>query len=189
MIRILIVLTLVFSSVAYADTQLSLMGSLLYNTSETDSLDGVSGIDEEPGVGFGIGMRALMGINDQLHFRSGAGLVQRNFSYETTGSDSEEIEVSLTYLVVPLTLYWKASTQVGFFAGTALNAKLDDDCDASFSCNLTDDETLVFPAIIGFDFSFTEKLGMEVSYEHALTEAARNLKVNSAVVSLLYHFE
>ena len=185
MIKILLVLSLVLSSVTYADTKLSVMGSLTYNTSDTDDLS--SAIDEEPGTGFGLGLRALMGIDDQLHFRSGAGIVQKNFSWEIGNSD---VDFSYTYLNVPLTLYWKAGPQVGLFAGTALNAKLDDECDASgnnFNC--PDDETIVFPAIIGFDFSFSEKLGMEVSYEYGMTETLEDTKVSSAVISLLYHLD
>lgn len=186
MIRILLVLSLVLCSVSYADTKLSVMGSLTYNTSDSDELP--PGTDEEPGTGFGLGLRALMGISDQLHFRSGAGLVQKNFSYEF--GNSGDVEFSNTYLNVPLTLYWKAGPQVGFFAGTALNAKLEDDCDTSgtnFVC--PDDETIVFPAIIGFDFSFSEKLGMEVSYEYGMTETYEDTTVNSAVISLLYHLD
>ena len=186
MIKILLVLSLVFSSLGYADTKLSVMGSLTYNTSDTDNLS--SGVDEEPGTGFGLGLRALMGIDDQLHFRSGAGIVQKNFSYEF--GNGGDVDFSYTYLSVPLTLYWKAGPQVGFFGGTALNAKLDDKCEVSgnnFSC--PDDETIVFPAIIGFDFSFSEKLGMEISYEYGMTETLKDTKVSSAVISLLYHLD
>ncbi len=171
------------------------MGSLLYNTPETEDLDDVDGIEEKSGLGFGVGLRALMGISDQLYFRSGAGIIQKNFSYEVdddvTGS-SGDFDLSFIYLNIPLTMYWKASPQVGLFGGTALNAKMSDDCDASGdfdTCTIKNEKALVFPLIIGFDFSFNEKIGLEVSYEYGLTETAKDVTVNTAVASFLYHLD
>jgi hypothetical protein len=193
MFRFALIITLALTSLAHADTKLSVMGSLLYNSPETKDIDDVDGIDEESGLGFGLGMRALMGINDQLHFRSGAGIIQKKFSYKVDASgDKGEFDLSFIYLNIPLTLYWKASPQVGFFGGTALNAKLSDDCDASGdfdTCTIKNEKTIVIPAIIGFDFSFTDKIGMELSYEYGLTETAKNLRVHSAVASFLYHLD
>lgn len=171
-----------------ADTKLSLQGSLLHNVPDTSDLDGDA--QDEPGTGFGLGLRALMGIKNQLHLRSGAAIVQRNFKVEFDSPLEGDWKLSFTYLAIPLTIYWKAAPTVGLFAGTALNAKMSDSCKDSgaVDCDLEDEKSLVFPAIIGFDFNFTDSFGMEVSYEHALTETAKDLKVNSAVLSLLYHF-
>ncbi len=182
MLKALLVSMLLLSSFAYADSKVSLMGSLLFNSPELDT----DGADEESALGLGLGVRALMGIQDQLHFRSGAGLVQKNFSVENGAG--KDFDYSFVYLNIPLTLYWKASPQVGFFGGTALNAKLSDDCDGATDCDLDDTSSIVLPLILGFDFNFNEKLGMEISYEHGLTEVAEDAKIHSAIVSFLYHF-
>lgn len=193
MLRYALALILALTSLAHADTKLSVMGSLLYNSPDTKDIDDVDGIDEQSGVGFGLGMRALMGINDQLHFRSGAGIIQKKVSYEVdSGGFKGNFDLSYVYLNIPLTLYWKASPQVGFFGGTALNAKLSDDCEASGdfdSCTSQNEKAIVFPAIVGFDFSFTDKIGMELSYEYGLTETTKDLRVHSAVASFLYHLD
>lgn len=192
MLRYALALILALTSLAHADTKLSVMGSLLYNSPDTKDIDDVDGIDEQSGVGFGLGMRALMGINDQLHFRSGAGIIQKKGYEVDSGGFKGNFDLSYVYLNIPLTLYWKASPQVGFFGGTALNAKLSDDCEASGdfdSCTSQNEKAIVFPAIVGFDFSFTDKIGMELSYEYGLTETAKDLRVHSAVASFLYHLD
>jgi Outer membrane protein beta-barrel domain len=176
----------------FADTKLSLMGSANFNTSDSDTLNDTDGVDDKGGVGFGVGMRALMGMTDQLFFRSGAGVVYKKYSYDydTSGGLKGSQDSSFVYLNVPLTLYWKASPQVGFFGGTALQAKLGDDCNSSGnlpSCTNKGAQTLVLPAILGFDFSLTDSFGMELSYEYGLTETAKDLKVQTAVASILYH--
>lgn len=183
MLRVLFIALIVFSSYAQAETKLSVMGSVNYNSPELEDIDNA---DEKSDMGWGVGLRALMGIGDQLHFRSGAGIVHKRFSYEVGSTD---FDLSFTYLNIPLTLYWKASPQVGFFGGTSLNAKMGDDCDASgnASCDVEDEAAVVMPAIIGFDFSFTERIGMEVSYEYGFTETAKNINVHSAVASFLIH--
>jgi hypothetical protein len=193
MLRYALALTLAFTSLAHADTKLSVMGSLLFSNPEVDNFGSATVADEKSGTGFGLGMRALMGINDQLYLRSGASVVQKKFGYEIDEAGSNQNnDISLTYLNIPLTFYWKASPQVGLFGGTALNAKLSDSCDysgTSNSCMKNKMKTLVFPAIIGFDFSFTEKIGMELSYEYGASETAKSLKVHSAIASFLYHLD
>lgn len=182
MLRIVLISMLIFSSYAQADTKLSVLGSLNFNSPEVD----MDGADEKTDIGFGAGLRALMGIGDQLHFRSGAQILQKRFGYEV---GSKDVDLSFTYLSIPLTLYWKASPQVGFFGGTALNAKMSDDCEVSGSgtCDVKDEKAVVLPAILGFDFTFTERLGMEVSYEYGMTETAKDINVHSAVASFLIH--
>lgn len=187
MLKIFLTLFVVSISVVQADTKLSVMGSVTYNSPDNDRVDQVG--EEVSKLGLGAGMRALMGIKDQFHFRSGAGLVSKNVGYDVAGDD---YELSFVYLNIPLTLYWQASEQVGFFGGTAINAKLSDDCEVDSgngNCTIDGDETLVFPAVLGFDFSFNEKMGMEVSYEYGLTDTSKHLKIHSAVASFLYHFD
>ena len=182
-----------FLTTAYAETQLSLMGSLLYSNPDTNNFSNANVTDEMSGVGLGLGMRALMGLQDQLNFRSGASIIQKKFGYQTDSSGTKsDNDFSLVYLNIPLTLYWRASSQVGFFGGSALNAKLSDDCNASGSantCTKNKVKPIVFPAIVGFDFSFTKKLGMELSYEYGMTDTAKDLKVHSAVASFLFHLD
>ena len=188
---LLLALTLLFSSVALADTQVSLMGSLNFNTPDTTDVDNAD--DGTSAGGWGAGIRALMGMSDQLYFRSGVGFVQKNFSYKVDGNGkSGKRDMQYSYLNIPLTFYWKASPRVGFFLGTALYAKLDQSCDGTGDykdCSGSRSRTIVYPGIIGFDFNLTRKIGMEVSYEAALSETSKNIKVNTTVLSFLYHFD
>jgi hypothetical protein len=181
--------TLVMANVVQAETKLGVMASVLYNVPRFDDMSGYSNVNEKSEMSFGLGMRALMGIKDQLHFRSGAGFVQKKISvnFERSGFDSDATFTN-TYLNIPLTLYWKASSQVGFFGGTSLYALLSDDFngDTDFA-DRADTAILVLPIVLGFDFSFTEKLSLEISYEYGIMESSENLKTSSAVASFVYN--
>jgi hypothetical protein len=193
MMRLFILALLSSISFVKAETKLSISGSLLFTNPDTTDFSETSVTDEQSGLGGGLGLRALMELKEQLHFRSGASLIQKRFSYETNEAGSfKQNDFSLIYLNLPLTFYWKASSQVGFFAGTALQAKLSDDCHVSgesHSCTKNKVQAVVFPGILGFDFNLMEKLGLELSYEYGLTETAKDLRVHSAMASVLYHLD
>ena len=190
MIRLLLLLTLILNTHAFAETKIGVMGSVLYNVPETDSSQQ---FDEESKLGFGLGMRALIPLTNGLSFRTGAGIVQKRFSYKIeSGTIEGEADLSFIYFNVPATLYISGlDERFGVFGGTALNAKLDDDCSGSGAfkaCKVTDDETIVLPIILGFDFIFTENVSMELSYEYGIMDTAKDVRVSSAVVSLIYNF-
>ena len=191
MLRLLLLTLCLASLPALADTKLSFIGSVSSNTPDTGNLDTASG-DDKSEIGYGVGMRALMGISEALFFRSGVGLVWKNFGYDVNVSGVKgRYDLSFIYFNVPLTLYWKASDRVGFFGGTALNAKINSTCDESgavSSCSIKGRRSLVFPLIVGFDFNLSEVVGLELSYEHGITETAKDLKVHSVVGSVLIHF-
>lgn len=196
MFKILVVTFLVLSSVAHADTKVGFMASMLWNTTQNDKIDDIEGSEEEPRFNPGGGFRALVGLNDRLYLRTGASIVGKAFRYNfdgplITGAQS----YVFTYLSIPATLYIKASPQFGIFGGTAIQAKLDDKCTGSYSdgttttkCRVEDDNTLILPAIIGFDVVLTEKFSFEFSYEYALMESMKDTKISSAVGSLVYNF-
>ena len=57
----------------------------------------------------------------------------------------------------------------------------------SRAINDEDDEaSLLSPLLFGFDFNFTEKIGMELSYDTEITKAAN---VHWTLASLIYHFK
>ena len=192
MCNFLVIALALISFTAIADTKLGITGSLVYNTSETDELNGTS-VDEGSEVSFGAGVRALMGINDQLFFRSGAGIIQKKWSYEASATGvNGSADYTMLYFAIPATLYWKASPQVGLFGGTSLQAKLSDDCKGSGSfsgnsCDLKKQKSIVLPAVLGFDFAFTDQISMELSYEYAIMDTAKDVKVSSGFVSLVYN--
>lgn len=191
--KILILTLFLISTTTIADTKIGVMGSILWNTPQNDEIDDIPGTEDESQSSFGIGMRALVGLSDQLFLRTGAGLIQKKFRYnfEAAGFQGHN-EYSFTYINIPATLYIKASPQFGIFGGTALQAKMDDNCSGSVAgakCQVRDDNSLVLPAILGFDVAFTDFLSMELSYEFGIMETLKDTKVSSAVASLIYNFQ
>lgn len=161
--------------------------------SKPDS-DDLQGFDEQYSATLGAGMRALYGINESgLSLRTGLGLRQKNAKYEYDGAGGDvTVKGEFLYLNAPLTLHYmlaEGSTRAGIFGGTALDVLIDDDCDvdgANVSCG--DENDLVMPLILGFDFMFTERVGMELSYEHGLTETIEDVDLHSFVVSGYFSF-
>lgn len=196
MFKLLLGAVLIMSSVSHADTKVGIMGSLLWSTTQNDKVDDIEGSKEESRFNPGGGLRALVGLNDRLYLRTGASIIGKAFRYDFNGPQITGAQsFVLTYLSIPATLYVKASPQFGIFGGTAIQAKIDDKCTGSYGdgttttkCRIEDDNTLVLPAIIGFDVVVTEKFSVELSYEYALMETMKDTKVSSAVASMIYNF-
>lgn len=189
---LLLVLSLLISVQVSADTKFGVVGSLLYNVPEVEGDGGFDSVEEESVMSFGAGFRALMGLGDQLHFRSGAGVVQKKATLDVeVGVFGGDAEFSYTYLNFPATLYWKASPQVGIFGGTSIYALVSDDCDGSgdIDCEADDTKTIVLPLVFGFEFNFSDNMSVELSYEYGMTETADDLKISSAVASFVYYFQ
>ena len=189
---LLLPLLFIFSGYAWSDTRVGLYGSLLYNVPEVE-VSGGNQVDENSEFGFGAGVRALMGLNDRWYVRSGAGLVYKKVSAEiSNGSETTNTDLSWLYLNIPATLYLKASPGVGIFGGTALQARLGDSCNsdgATNKCAFKNEKSIVLPFVLGFDFNFNEAITLEISYEGGLMESTDDVKVGSAVMSLIYNFE
>lgn len=189
--NIILLFAFLLTTTVSAQSKLGIMGSFLYNVPDTD-LEGNDTVDEESKAGFGVGMRALIPLANGVSFRTGAGFVQKNFAYEVTqGTNKGKADFTFLYLNVPATLYIHGNDKLGVFLGTAINARLEDDCDFSGvvrACNATGKKSLVLPVVLGFDVAFTEVLSMELSYEYGIMEAIKDVKVSSAVLSLIYNF-
>lgn len=192
----LLLATFMIISVAHADTKVGFMASMLWNTTQNDQIDDIEGSEEESRFNPGGGIRALVGLSDQLYIRTGASIIGKAFRYNFDGPTVLGSQSYVfTYLSIPATLYVKASPQFGIFGGTAIQAKLDDKCTGRYSdgttttqCRIEDDNTLVLPAIVGFDVVVTDHISIEVSYEYALMEAMKDTKISSAVASVIYNF-
>jgi len=190
MFRFIFLLTLIINTSAFAATKTGIMVGVLHNLPETERSNQ---FDEKSKFGFGLGMRALIPLTNGLSLRTGAGLIQKKFSYQIeSGAQNGKADVSLVYLNIPATLYLSGlDERIAIFAGTALNAKLDDDCNGSGAfnaCRGVNDRDLILPIILGFDFIFTDSISMELSYEYGIMETVKDVRVNSAIISLIYNF-
>ena len=195
MLKIIIASMLMLISLAHADTKVGIMGTALLSTTENDKVDDIAGSDEISKWTWGIGMRALVGLNERVYVRTGIAYIQKEYDYEYNGALEGSHNYSFAYISIPATLYIKASPLLGIFGGTAFQAKFDDGCKGSYSdgvtktqCKIENDNTLILPAILGFDFVLTDHISAEFSYEYALMETMKDTKVSSAVGSLIYNF-
>ncbi len=73
----------------HAQTKLGLFGSLLYNVPQFEGKDSAD-VEEKSSPSFGLGMRALMELKDQLHIRSGVGFSQKRIDLNSTNNSSHE---------------------------------------------------------------------------------------------------
>ncbi len=175
------------------DGKFSAMVSVLGTKPDIDGVDELGGVDEKFGMTGGIGMRALLKIHDAFNFRTGLGIRQKDLNYDVeTAAGDTEVEGTLTYFSLPLTLHFPVQEDlVGFFIGSAADLLIDDECEVSGAtddCTLEDEKSAVFPLVVGFEVSPTDRWGFELSYEHGITESAKDTKTHSYVGSFLYHF-
>lgn len=199
MIRFLVLAVLMTSAIAQADSRIGVMGSYVWNNPENDKFEDIDGSETESRGTFGVGVRALAGINDQFFVRTGAGIIQKKaqFEFSNPAVVDGDVEYSVTYLNIPATLYMKAAPTFGIFFGTALQAKLSDSCKGSTTpsggsstkCRVQDASSVVLPAILGFDWAVSENISLELSYEHALMNAVKDTKIHSALASIVYNFD
>lgn len=195
MLKLILGSLLLIASLAHAETKVGIMGSVLWNTTQNDQVDDIEGSEEKSKPSFGFGMRALVGLNDRVFLRTGASVIQKKFEFDFPGPLFVGGQTfTFTYFNIPATLYLKASPTFGIFAGTALQAKIDDSCEGSFGdgtttfrCQVEDDNTLILPAVIGFDLIASEKISIEISYEYGLMETMKDTKVSSVVASLIFN--
>ena len=167
-------------------------GMVQLMTSKPNADSDAGSVDEEYSATIGGGVRALWGLNDSgLSLRSGLFLRQKDAKFE---AGSVDFTLEYLYLSVPLTLHYMfatdGGTKAGIFGGAGADLLIDDDCDVdgATSCDYDDGNDVVVPLIIGFDLMFTEKWGMEVSYEHGLTEVDDDVKLNTFGLAGYYTF-
>ena len=188
--RFLVILMLIPTIAFSAENKLSLMGSLLFNNTDTDGLD--SAVDEESTFNFGVGVRALIDINSELFFRTGGQVIQKSSKYDINVSGFDgSFTATMTYLSVPLTIYKSFNEKFGVFGGVALQAKLADSAKSTgdFQKGEVDKKkNLVYPLVVGMDINLNEQIGLEFSYEYPLSESYKDVKVSSLIGSFLYHF-
>lgn len=192
--KLLLVAALFLSSAAYAaDAKIGLMASFLYNVPDKDESGPLDSVSETSKPGWGFGMRGLVPLSNNVYFRSGAGLAQKFVGFEAEAANqNNKADLSFLYLNIPATFYFTGMDQkLGFFGGTALNARLTDDCESDGPtdlCKNFDPSSIVLPVVVGFDFIFHENFSMELSYEYGIMNTARDLKVSSAVLSFILNY-
>jgi hypothetical protein len=193
MLRLLLIFLLSITS-AVADSKMGVMASFLYNVPDVKTSGALEDTTGNSKMGYGIAMRGLIPLSNSLYFRSGAGFVTKNFGYEgKDAASSSTVDLSFIYLNVPLTFYVTGMDEkIGVFGGLNLNARLGNSCKSSAAidlCKNYDPKPMVFPLVFGFDFIFSKVFSMELGYEYAVMDTARNVKVSSAVLSFIYNFD
>lgn len=120
-------------------------------------------------IGFDLGMSYIADLGLPFLVRTGAGLSVKNSSYSI-------IDVSLTYLEVPATAFFKFNDQFAGFAGLNFLLNVADDCEVSGgTCTLNDPETFVMALALGTRINLAAGSDIEVVYEKGLTEVAEDV--------------
>jgi Outer membrane protein beta-barrel domain len=160
---VLIIATMALPVFANAQ-QWGAFGGLNMSTFDAD------GVSYDAEMGFEVGAQAIWDIGMPVKLRTGAGYVQKNSSFDVLGST---VEISLSYIEVPVTALYSFSEAAGIFGGLNLDINVGDDCEVDGgSCTVNDVESLIYGLVVGGRFNITGPSFIEAYYEMGLAEVA-----------------
>ncbi len=152
-----------------------------FNSSEFDSS---RSWDREFGIE--LGATANIELQNRLSLRTGAGIVQKNSSAKTPAGKQE---LSVTYIEIPGTLFFAATSTIGFFGGLNLDLKVADDCDFNGGSCDPDTETIVINLPLGARFNIQDDHNIEPILELGVTDIADDVKLgNTLSIRYIYMF-
>ncbi len=183
-IAVLILLSI--SSVAADDQSFSLGGGLTFSDIETDESLG-SSVDEEIGVGLNLGARGLFSLSEGLKFRTGLYFQEKaaKFSIKAPGIEGD-LTARIISAAIPLNLQFQVSPMLSLFGGYSADFTINEYCTSSgdlSSCSIGEDaKSIVHNAVVGVSIFGNDKLDVDVSYQHGLTEVLDDLKLHTFLI-------
>lgn len=131
--------------------------------------------------GFEFGMSAIIPLQGQLFFRTGAGFLQKNSTLKAGGN---AYDFNMTYLQIPATLMYDLTPQVGLYSGLNIDLKINDECETSGgSCTVGGAKTIVMNLPIGARYNLAGSHYIEGDLELGLTDLARSTKLSNALAA------
>ncbi len=194
--KYIILCLLVVSSVATAQApQLAVGGGILFNKPDfktgNTSGTGIS-FDEESTTTFNIGMRAMMPILEKLSFRTGLYLQEKSgeIKFEAAGF-SGGLTGKILELAIPLNVQYQVANQFSVYGGYIVDFPLNTYCKSSgivSDCSLDEAGKVTHNLNVGGAFHLTEKVDLELSYQHPMKAVLDDLKIYSWLFQGFYKF-
>lgn len=173
------------------DAKIAIGGGLTFTKVDTrEDLPG--GIDEEIGVGLNIGARVLIPMNEQWSFRTGAYLQEKALRYSIDSSGIEgDITARLIQAAIPLNAQYQFNEWIAAYGGYVLDYNINAYCDASGdfdSCSVGQSKQIVHNATLGASIKGNDKLDVDVSYQHGLSDIYTKIKGHTFLAQLFVKF-
>lgn len=190
--RIFLVVAFLFTvgSALAQDTKFALGGGMTFNKIDVDG--SLGDFEEEIGIGLNVGARVLHGFNEFWSLRTGAYLQEKaaTLSYDELGVEGE-LSVRIISAAIPLNAQYKLNESLSIFGGYVLDYNINEYCKASGdfdSCSVGNSKQTVHHANVGVSVFVNDKLDIDVSYQHGLTEQMDNLKIHTLLAQGLVKF-
>lgn len=149
------------------------------------SYDG-AGYDTESSTGLIVGATIYREVSPAFTLRTGGYYSQRKGSLKDTTS-SVETDFEVASVDVPVTAMFEMASGFGVFAGGLFSLKVSDDCSGDAAlCDTFDPETFMTSASLGISARVHPNWSAEAFYNLGLSEAAKDLDVNSAGIQLVF---
>lgn len=158
------------SGLAFADIDYGLEVGV---RQQSGDVDGTATTDSRMGMQFGA--TAHLPLSGPLHLRTGMLYTQRPLVVKMLGGENK---IEMNYLDVPVALMYKFEEGAGIYAGIILALNLDKSADVG---TIEDVKTPLMPFVFGASFKFMPNLGVNLYYEMASGEVAKDLKDYRAV--------
>lgn len=144
-----------------------------------NTMDFTNSTSNKSVLGFQLGGTAVINFNPMFGLKTGLYYVQKPFENSITAG---KVYGKLTYASIPLFFMLKFEDYAGVYVGPSLNMLLSDEVtsDASSSYSLTDKKAMVIPITVGGQFKFSPMLAVNIFYEMASGDLAKDLSNSRA---------
>ena len=194
---LIFVFSIVIGSTA-ASSQFGILGGLNMAGGELDleygDLDLNIGFDRE--IGFNIGTRYMVDLNNFFSVRTGIQLSQYNLTSEQQIIGAElNVKVKSDYsalrLMIPMTVMFDINQNFKVFGGAGVSINLDDEFDETVEgegvtrSSNADAESSWLTLQVGGIVMFNERTGLELVFDYGLNDISENFEANVLAVNFI----
>lgn len=148
--------------------------------------------DEELSITLAIAAKEELKFNDEWFLRTGLWFQEKSAKL-SLDSGLGDIDATVIYASIPVTVQYKASDLISIFGGYVADIRINDYCTGSGfveSCNFVEDsKSVVHNATVGASFNFSQLLTLDVSWQQGLSDVYKDLiKINTLQTQLFLKF-
>lgn len=185
MIRVILAgLVFVGVAVAKAETPFEVGATVGLHVSDW-TLD-TTGTKVDSSTGLIAGVTIYRDLSAGFQLRTGGYYSQRKGEIKET-APSSTTDIAINSVDVPVTAMFDVAPGFGVFAGGLFSLKVNDECDGDTTiCSAFDPETFMTSASLGISARVHPNCAAEAFYNLGLSEASKDLDVNSAGIQVVF---
>lgn len=190
---LLLASVLASSSVMAAMPELSIGGGFIHNHPDI-KMTKVAGVSqhEEDTTTFNLGVRAMYPLQEKLKFRTGLYFQEKSAKISAEGGGlSGDGEARILELAIPLNVQYQLHEKFSTYGGYMMDLPLNEYCEAGGvikGCDVGEAAKVTHNLNVGGSFHLSEKIDLELSYQHPLKAVLDDTKIYSILAQVFVRF-